>query len=198
MMRSAMPPSGFKRNGRFVTFSSPEIVRSVRPPTSRKLKLPEFSRCLSTFGCSATFLNVMRLPARSMVDSCTNANASGGTSLGPTRLIIGTGTQRSFHDKRPPSSLRSIGLMSLISFMCDFMNSGNAGSDIASMTASTGASKVCFSSNFMRGSLSQDLVLFDRQHGRTEADAHRLFEVAVDLGAHAGLQQIGAAAFELV
>src|SRR4051794_25957940 len=206
MIRSAIPPSGFSRNGRFVTFSSPEIVRSVRPPTSRKLNMPEFSRCLSTFGCSATFLKVMRLPARSIVDSCTNASASGGTSFGPTFLIIGTGTQRSRHDSRPPSSLRSMGLMSLMSFMCDFMKSGNAGSDIASITASTGASNVCLSSNFIAGapslncarSLSQDLVFFDREHRRAEADAHRLLEVAVDLGAHARLQQIGAAAFELV
>ena len=37
-------------------------------------------------------------------------------------------------------------------------------------------------------SLSQDLVLFDRQHRRAEADAHRLLEVAVDLGAHARLE----------
>src|SRR6478609_7565262 len=198
MMRSAMPPSGLSRNGRFVTLSSPEMVRSVRPPTSRKLNMPEFSRCLSTFGCSATFLNVMRLPARSIVDSCTNASASGGTSFGPTFLIIGTGTQRSRHDSRPPSSLRSIGLMSLISFMCDFMKSGKAGSDIASITASTGASKVCLSSNFMRGTLSQDLVVFDGEDRRAEADAHRLLDVAVDLRAHARLQQIGAAAFELV
>jgi hypothetical protein len=44
--------------------------------------------------------------------------------FGPTFLIIGTGTQRMRHERRSPSCLRSMGLMSLMSFMCDFMNSG--------------------------------------------------------------------------
>src|SRR5581483_8995512 len=190
------------------------MVRSVLPPRSRNVKVPEFSRCFFTFGCSPTFLKLSRLAARSSDDSWMNASASGGISFGPTFLIIGTGTQRSRHSSRPAASLRSIGLISVIDFMCAFMKAGNWGSVIASITASTGASKVCLSSKCIRrlrikvraayaatptGARSADLVALDLEHRRAEADAHRaLVDGALDLRLDARLEQVGPAALELV